>query len=170
MIGANALAIHNYVRGTVDIDFATSVAPTRLRSLDEAVRSLGAKSKLRMPDEDDPLGGMLVVWEREDEDDWPLEPVEVVNFYNPWRPRQTPAEHAIASALRLDEHSALRYVRLPDLVALKFYAGGPGDHADILQLLIRNPDADLDEIRAVAGPYDAHNKLEELIDQASRRR
>ena len=42
---------------------------------------------------------------------------------------------------------------LPQLVALKLYAGGLKSKADILELLTRNPEADLDEIRKVCKRY-----------------
>jgi hypothetical protein len=39
------------------------------------------------------------------------------------------------------------------LVALKLYAGGYKSKADIVELLSRNPELDLDEIRAVCDRY-----------------
>jgi hypothetical protein len=63
VIGALALAAHNYIRGTNDVDLATSVAFTsELRRLADKLAALGCKIELRLPDEDDPLGGVLEVW------------------------------------------------------------------------------------------------------------
>lgn len=93
----------------------------------------------------------------------------MVNFSNPYRPSLNPAADAIRNAVPLDEGSNLRYVRVPDLVALKLYASGRTDLADIVELLVRNPDADLDEIRGVALPYDRDNSLEGLIAEARQR-
>jgi hypothetical protein len=167
LIGAAALAAHNYVRGTNDVDLATKVDPrTALPALDVAVRALGYHTELRMPDDDDPLGGVLAVWQHVDDDGEPLDLVEVINFENPFRPRRTPAGDAIRDAVRLDPDSSLRYVRLPDLVALKLYAGATRDLADIVELLKRNPNTDLDEVRRVAGSYDAASRLESLISEA----
>lgn len=42
---------------------------------------------------------------------------------------------------------------LAQLVALKLYAGGLGSKADIVELLRRNPEADLDAIRAACRRY-----------------
>ncbi|MGI6495395.1 MAG: hypothetical protein ACOX5G_04790 [Kiritimatiellia bacterium] len=49
--------------------------------------------------------------------------------------------------------SSLKLVPLPQLVALKLYAGGVKSKADILELLGRNPDADIDDIRATCKRY-----------------
>lgn len=110
---------------------------------------------------------MLVAWEREDDEGEPLGPVEVVNFYNPHRPRSNPAPLAIERAVPLGDGGALRYVRLPDLIALKLYAGSRQDLADVVELLLRNPDANLDEIRATATPYGRPGELEDLIAEAA---
>ena len=63
----------------------------------------------------------------------------------------------------------LKYVQLPDLIALKLYAGNRKDLADIVEVLVANPNANLDEIRAVAGPYDRTSELETLIAEATLR-
>jgi hypothetical protein len=171
LIGAGALAAHNYVRGTNDIDLASVVDPrTELRNLELAILNLGFHAELRMPDDEDPLGGVLRIWQVASADGEPIEPIEIVNFYNPFRPRLNPAADAIRNAVRLDDHSALRYVRLPDLIALKLYAGGRRDLADIVELMVNNSDADLDEIRVAAKPYDPEARLDELITEAAARR
>ena len=55
---------------------------------------------------------------------------------------------------------------IAQLVALKLYAGGYKSKADIVELLARNPEADLDEIRSVCSRYRLSG-LEELIAEAS---
>lgn len=170
LIGASALAAHNYVRATDDVDLATTVDPrTELRSLQRALQDLGLHAELHMPDDEDVLGGLLGVWEHQDEEGRPLDLVEVVNFFNPYRPKPNPAAAAIENAVPLDERTKLKYVRLPDLVALKLYAGGRQDLADIGELLVKNPEADLDEIRSIAKPYDRGGDLERLIAEAGLR-
>lgn len=166
VIGAAALAAHNYVRGTEDIDLATAVSPgADLRRLESALLAQGLDASLAMPDADDALGGVLRVWDREDEDGKPVEPVEVVNFHNPHRPRHNPGRAAIQNARPLDDAdpSGLRYATLPDLIALKLYSGARADHGDIVAVLRRNPDADIDAIRAAAKPYDRDDILETLL-------
>jgi len=98
VIGALALAAHGYIRATNDVDLASAidVYPT-LRDLAEALRAQGLSVELTLPDEDGALGGVVVVWERVDEGGDPLDPVEVVNFRNPYLPRITPAASAIGA-------------------------------------------------------------------------
>jgi hypothetical protein len=167
LIGAAALAVHRYSRATEDIDLATVVDPrTQLVALDHALAASGLFTSLRLPDDDDPLGGVLVVWAVVDELDEPREVVEIVNFYNPWRIARTPANAAILRSIALPT-SALRCVTLEDLIALKLFAGGFSDYADIVQLLARNPDADLHLIRKTGAPFDERKQLESLIQQSA---
>jgi hypothetical protein len=122
-------------------------------------------TELRLPDDDDPLGGVLVVWDLSDGNDKRNDVVEIVNFLNPARAMITPASLALQRATRLDGIE-LNCVSLPDLVALKLYAGGSADYADIVQLLARNPEVDLDAVRSVAEPFDERGKLNSLIEEA----
>ena len=173
LIGAAALAAHQYVRATSDTDLASYVDPfDYLRKLEASLADLGYGVELRLPDpdDDDPLAGVLVVWSTVDEDGKPVDEVEVVNFRNPDRPRNTPALRAIQNATSLDPNSPLRYVRLEDLIALKLYAGATKDHADIEEVLVRNPGADLELIREVASPFDRDTKLDAMIAASQRRR
>lgn len=62
--------------------------------------------------------------------------------------------------------SPLRLVPIPQLIALKLYAGGYKSKADIVELLARNPDLDLTEVRAVCHRYNLAG-LEEMIAEAS---
>jgi hypothetical protein len=161
LIGASALAVHRYVRATKDIDLGSSVHPFQdLPRLEEALRVEGYGVRLTDPDGDDSLGGVLRVWTRVDEDDDPIEPVELVNFHNPLRPRRNPGAEAIATAVPLEEHPGLRCVQLALLIALKLDAGGRKDQADVVELLRQNPSADRDEIRDRCKKY----KLD-IIDQ-----
>lgn len=169
LIGAAALAVHNYLRGTQDVDLGSAVDPgVHLVSLERELAAQGLHTQLRLPDETDPLGGVLAVWQIEDDDGVPVEQVEVVNFVNPFQPTRSPAQRAIANATALDERSSLRCVSLPDLIALKLYAGARHDLADIVELLVRNPDADLEQIRSAASPFDRAGVLDELIAEAGR--
>ena len=165
VIGAQALAVHRYVRATRDVDLATAVDPyIDLRDLEEALRGAGFHVKRNLPDDDDSLGGMVRVWVDEDEDDEPIEPVDVVNFVNPHRPRRAPARDALARAIPI-EGSTLRCVTLPDLVAIKLDAGSRKDLADVVELLKRNPDADFEAIRAVCKEY-GFDLIDDLIEEA----
>lgn len=167
IIGAMALAAHNYVRGTADVDLATSVDPGRdLGRLQRKLESMGLRTKLNMPDADDALGGLLRVWENADEEGDPVDPVDVVNFHNPHRRTLNPGNDAINEAVQLEKTSHLRYARLPELVALKLYAGSRRDQADVVELLARNPDADIDQIRSVCRRFGFADVFEQLLEES----
>jgi hypothetical protein len=169
LIGAAALAVHGYERGTRDLDLASNVELDLLSKLERAAQSAGLHTKLRFPDGDDPLGGVLDVGATVDEDGDLVDPIQVVNFANPYRPRRTPAANAIARAEPLPG-STLRCVQLRDLIALKLWAHSLRDDADVVELLKRNPTADRDAIRATAAEYKLAERFDELVAIASSER
>lgn len=166
LIGGMGLAAHGYVRGTKDVDLGAYVDPfTKLRALQTRLRAEGLETRLILPDDDDGLGGVLRVWTRVDEDGDPVVPVEIVNFLNPLAPvPDHPGSLAIAEGVSL-EGTALRYAPLPELIALKLYAGGRRDLADVVELLRVNPDADLGAIRAAASRFGFEDLIEDLISE-----
>ena len=166
LIRAYALAAHGYVRGSLDIDLASVVDLAKLTELQRALEAVGLSTKLNRPDDQDPLGGKLVIWERVDEEGEPVEPTEVVNFLNPFAPRTTPATRAIGNAMSLDEKPGLKYPRLEDLIALKLDAGGPQDLVDVIALLACNPEADRELIRATCKEY-GFDVIDDLIIRAA---
>jgi hypothetical protein len=167
VIGAVAMAAHNYVRGTLDADLGTFVDPyTELGRLRDVLATRGLRVRLIRPDDQDPLGGVLRVWAHEDEDGDPIDYVEVVNFKNPHRPGLgSPGFDAIRDAIVIAAKPHLRYVRLGHLIALKLYAGGRRDQADVAELLRANPDADRSELLAVAKRFELDGDLAKLIDE-----
>jgi hypothetical protein len=166
LIGAMAMAVHKYIRGTSDVDLATNVTSTSdLWRLQAKLESLGLKTELRAPDEDDPLGGVLEIWQREDEAT-PIEPVEIVNFYDPYWPALNPGAAAVRKAVSVEEGSPLRYVCLEDLIALKLYTGSRRDRDDVVELIALNPEADRDAFRAACAPFGFSETLEQLIRDA----
>jgi hypothetical protein len=170
LIGAVALAAHHHVRATNDVDLAVAVDPyAELRALEQSLRDRGLHTELRTPDADDPLGGVLEIWEHVDQAGDPLDPVEVVNFLNPHKPRSNPAAEAIRGAVPLAPGSSLRCVRLADLIALKLDAGGLQDLADAAEVIAKNPDASLAEIRATSMRYGL-TLIDDVIAHAQSRR
>ena len=166
LIGAAALAVHNFVRATSDIDFATVTDPyVQLPRLQASIEQLGFQTKLNLPDDQDDLGGVLRIWTEETEDGDPIEPIDIVNFLNPHRPRSSPALDAVRNAIQLEERP-LRCVRLHDLIAMKLDAGGRSDLADVVEVLKRNPTADREEIRATCKRY-GFDIIDTLIAEAS---
>lgn len=165
LIGAFALAIYQLFRASMDIDLATSVQWQDLKALKDAVEKAGLKTNLVRPDDQDPLGGVLQVWEYEDDEGNPFEPVEVVNYLNPYHFKRNPASQAINNGIAMAEKPALRYPRLGDLVALKFFTGGDEDLVDIVKVLAENLDADLEEVRSICKGY-GYVRIDEMIEKA----
>jgi hypothetical protein len=134
VIGAVALAAHRYVRFTQDVDLGVNADMKQMRGLLEILRANGYDVVLHEPDADDPLGGVIDI-----SGEFGL--VQIVNFGN-----RFPA--AIRDALdgediRMRPDGDLRIMPIPQLVALKLYAGGLKSLADIVELLRRNPEVDL---------------------------
>lgn len=144
VIGAVAMAAHQYVRLTHDIDLGVNADVQQLREIAECLGAEGYTAELREPDGQDPLGGVMDV-----RGGFGL--VQIVSFAGRF---PVAIEDALqATDLPLRPGSALKIIPLPQLVALKLYAGGLKSKADIIELLVRNPEANLDEIRAVCGRY-----------------
>ena len=157
VIGAVALAAYHYVRQTNDIDLGVNADLPTLRTLVEALRQAGFTAELRDPDGDDPLGGVIDVT-------GPFGLLQIISYGD-----RFPAviDDALRTAnLVVRAGSPLRLVPIPQLIALKLYAGGYKSKADIVELLARNPDLDLSEVRAVCERYHLSG-LEELIADAS---
>ncbi len=153
VIGALALAAHHYVRYTRDVDLGVNADVPTLRAVLVSLRQAGFTAELREPDEADPLGGVIDVTGT-------FGLLQIVSFAG-----RFPAviEDAIREAtLAVRPGSSLKLVPLPHLVALKLYAGGMKSKADIVELLNRNPDADLDDLRDVCKRYRLHG-LDELL-------
>jgi hypothetical protein len=156
VIGAVALAAYHYVRQTDDLDLGVNADLQTMRTLAESLRSAGFNAELREPDGNDPLGGVLDV-----SGDFGL--LQIISFAD-----RFPAviDDALrASTLAVRAGSPLRLVPIPHLIALKLYAGGYKSKADIIELLARNPDLDLNEVRAVCKRYRLRG-LEKLIAEA----
>ena len=156
VIGAVALAAYHYVRQTEDIDLGVNADLPTLYAVLEALRQAGFSAELREPDGDDPLGGVIDVT-------GPFGVLQVISYAG-----RFPA--VIADAVRdarlvVRAGSPLRLVPIPQLIALKLYAGGYKSKADIVELLIRNPDIDLVAVRAACERYRLAG-LEELIADA----
>ena len=72
------------------------------------------------------------------------------------------AELEVRSASRASQHPQTPKPSLTPSGWLKLYAGGHKSKADIIELLVRNPDLELDEVRSVCARYRLGG-LEELI-------
>lgn len=144
VIGAVALAAHGYVRHTEDIDLGVDADLAKMRSIARSLREEGFVVEFREPDGSDPLAGVIDV-----SGDFGL--VQIFSFADRFPAVIRDALAGGATPIR--PGSGLRVVPLPQLVALKLYAGGLGSKADIIELLRRNSDADLAEVEATCRRY-----------------
>ncbi|MDC0709723.1 hypothetical protein POL68_14725 [Stigmatella sp. ncwal1] len=146
VIGGVALAAHNYLRATDDLDLGVSTTCATLRTVRDELLLLGHTAVLREPDGDDPLGGTIDVEAKSGGF------VQVVNFDN------SPSNgfpRVIRDALQALGPSTgrLRVAPLPYLIAMKLYAGGPKSRRDIQALVQNNPEADWEAIRTLCKGY-----------------
>lgn len=144
VIGAAALAGHHYVRLTNDLDLGGNLPLQDLHKLADALKQKGYRAQVNEPGVDDPLGGVLDI-------SGPFGQIQVVSFYD-----RLPAvirDGLDGATLRVADGSPLRIIPLPHLVVLKLYAGGLQSLSDIVEVLSRNEDADLDEIHALCTRY-----------------
>ena len=160
VIGAVALAAHRYVRFTEDIDLGVIADRAGMRSLVESLRSEGYMAELHEPDGEDPLAGVIDV-------SGSFGLVQIISFDD-----RFPA--AIRDALegediRIRPGSLLRIVPIPQLVALKLYAGGWKSHADIIELLRRNPEVDAELLRETCRKYRLRG-LDRVLEELQRQK
>lgn len=156
VIGAVALAAHRYVRQTEDLDLGVNANVQKLRQLTASLRAAGYRAELHEPDAQDPLGGVIDI-------EGPFGLVQIISYAEKF-----PAviEDALREAqLTARAGSPLKLVPLPHLIALKLYAGGTKSKADIIELLVRNPEVDLDALRELCRSYRLQG-LDELITEA----
>jgi hypothetical protein len=153
VIGAVALAAYRYVRQTEDIDLGVNADLPTLRAVHGSLLDAGFSAELREPDGDDPLGGVIDVTGR-------FGTLQVISYAGRF---PVVIDDALQQAtLVVRAGSPLRLAPIAQLIALKLYAGGYKAKADIVELLARNPDLDLDEVRRVCEGYRLSG-LDELI-------
>lgn len=149
LIGGVALAVHGYERATRDLDLGVAIEPGMLQTLDSSLKRHGWCVETRMPDAQDPLGGVIDV-----SDKMSGAFVQIVNFDNsPASGFPAVIRDAIAEIEGRYDPSKLVAVPLKHLIALKLYAGGERSKSDIQEVLKQNPDADLEEIRSLCKRY-----------------
>jgi hypothetical protein len=156
VIGAVALAAHHYVRFTEDLDLAVNAERPTFRDIAEGLRAKGFQVELREPDLNDPLSGVIDASSA-------CGLIQLVNFGQTFPAVITDAIKEATLTVRSE--SPLRVAPLPHLVALKLYAGGLKSKADIVELLKRNTEADLNEIRALCEKYRLPD-VQPILDEA----
>jgi hypothetical protein len=158
VIGAAALAVHGYLRATTDFDLAVSLEPQKLKQVAQLLQAKGYSVDVRLPDPDDPLGGVMDVRAEG------AYLVQVVNFSNP------PAggfpklvADSLVEASRLSPDGPLRVVDVYHLIVFKLYAGGFKSMGDIAELLDRNPELDLERLKKLCAGYRMERALDAIL-------
>lgn len=156
VIGAVALAAYHYVRQTEDIDLGINAPVKTLESLTQTLKKAGYPAVLHKPDAQDPLGGVIDI-------ETPDGFLQIISFAGRFPAVIEDAVRSAQTAIR--PGSRLKLVPLPHLIALKLYAGGHKSKADIVEVLSRNPQLPLEEVRQLCRKYRLEG-LEELIAEA----
>lgn len=144
VIGGVALAAHNYIRSTDDLDLGINVDFELMNNIADILRQNGFVVELSSPDIQDPLNGVINIL-----GEFGL--IQIVNFGDRF---PSAIEDAIKnSILFLREGSSVKIAPIPQLVALKLYAGGYKSKADIVELIARNPNIDKNELLRVCKSY-----------------
>ena len=144
VIGAIALAAHGYIRFTQGIDLAGDADLGLMRNCTLALSKAGYQAVLHEPDADDQFGGVIDITGS-------FGLVQMISFAD-----RFPAainDSFAGGPLSLYPGSPLRLIPIPQLVALKLYAGGHKAKADIIEMLKRNPEQDRAEITRTIKRY-----------------
>ena len=157
VIGAFALSVHGAIRGTTDVDALLFTTPQRLGRLRAVFDRAGFASELRSGDPEDPILGMLIL------SDGNNNHVELLGGLRGMDPA------IFSRTVEVQFRGVnLRFVGREDLIAMKCFAGGPQDLIDA-QSAYRSAQGpvDLDLVRAVTrrfGPEAADN-LEQVLSK-----
>lgn len=156
LIGALALAVHGYPRGTEDVDFAVAVSPRELARLAHELGRPGLEVTLHESDAQDPLGGVITVRRAG------ALPVQLVNFDNSPAGGFPRLVHDALGRATKPEGAIAKLVTAEDLVLFKLYAGGPKSALDILELLTRAP-VDIGQLKELAADYGMSDELARVL-------
>jgi hypothetical protein len=144
VIGAVALAAHRYIRFTQDLDLAVDADVELMRKITSDLYLAGYEAVFYEPDATDPLGGVIDI-------SGAFGLVQIISFSDrfPIVIHESLAEREIF----MHSGSSLRVMPIPQLIALKLYAGGHKAKSDIIELLKRNPGYDRAEITQTMKRY-----------------
>jgi hypothetical protein len=127
LIGATAMAVYRVSRATFDMDLFTTDHTVLDSSFWRELVGLGVDVEVRRGDDDDPLFGIVRLFENE------THPIDLVVGRGGWQ----------SEIARRARDYVVSNVRIPvadgaDIVLLKLYAGGVQDRWDIVQLVAAN--------------------------------
>ena len=127
LIGALAVSARGRPRATGDIDFLVSAEKDFFdKTLPEIIKSMGYDVKVFRGDYDDPLGGLVRVY-----DDNNMGLVDIIPVFWKWQDDMV----RDAEYLTLKDKVTIPVVRAEDLIVLKLKAGGHQDIVDVEELI-----------------------------------
>ena len=148
LIGGLAIAAWGAPRATEDIDLLADLAVSP--ELDAALQVVGLEVEWRRGSPDDPIPLLLRLRGRSGPE------VDVVCTTRAWEREML----GRAIRLRLPQGLEIPVLAVEDLIILKLMAGGPGDLADVADLLGRaGPLPDLDKRAAARGVLDLLQRI-----------
>lgn len=158
-IGALAAAVHGVVRASLDADALISIGSEQAeRELLRALEEMGLSVEHRAPDQEDPVRGILVIKDR-----WKNRVDLLLGIKGlDSSAYQRVIKVAIAGA-------ELKVVGLEDFVAMKVFAGGAQDLADVrAALAVSGNEIDSKLALALADGYGPETRkvLEELLTES----
>jgi hypothetical protein len=156
VIGAMAASVHGAIRGTADADALLAITPAKLGQLEKVLKRRGFKTALRHGDPDDPIPALLEITDRYDNR------VELLAGLRGLDPQAF--ARSITIAFR---RSTLRIIGREDFIAMKCFAGGPQDIADVREVLnAADAPIDLDLLRRITRRFGrpAADALEQILD------
>lgn len=150
LIGAHALGAWGVPRGTKDIDFATDQKPETITA---KLVAAGIEAKVNHGEYGDPIAWAI----RGNVKGVPfdiLPPME---------------DLSVSEGIEVDfKLFKARVCRLNDLIRLKFYAGGPGDILDVVNLARVRPDI-IPYAQVQADRYDCRKEFDIFLERVQQR-
>ncbi|MBI4587882.1 MAG: nucleotidyl transferase AbiEii/AbiGii toxin family protein [Candidatus Rokubacteria bacterium] len=152
LIGGLAVAAWGAPRATEDIDLLADVGPSS--ELGAALRAAGFEAEWRRGDPDDPVPLLLRLRGASGPE------IDVVCATRAWEREML----GRSIRVRLPEGPETPVIAVEDLIVLKLMAGGPGDLADVADLLERaGPLPELDKRAAARGVSDLLRQVQGSI-------
>jgi hypothetical protein len=155
LIGGYALGLHGHVRTTRDLDLA--IVTGRMDLMKQALEVDGLRVEYQPPGEDDPLGGLLRVSAPD------CLPVEVINFGADRRCLRQSVGLAVVEHARPMSGCPVPVAGVPQLVALKLYAGFRKDLRDVECLLRGRAPDEIAAVRQLCDELGLGGNLDDLI-------
>ena len=155
VVGALAASVYGTIRATTDADAVVSATQSKLAGLEKVFRKADLRAKLRRGDSDDPIPALLAI------SDQFGNRVDLLGGLRGLDPEAF--ERTIAVPF---SGTTLRIIGREDFIAMKCFAGGPLDIADVQEAIrVADRPIDLDLVRRITRRFGrpAADALESLL-------